>query len=171
MLYDLNVSHCVIGVTFCVGCLIVYNSCLCSVSAFDNVIMEPVKLSKVKDIDMSRNETRDKKTCIIILCNIADDLVVTTENGRSKIIAAPSIRKDSVSDRLSCLTPDSIFYYHVTNDCYKRFCHTRSLDRCQEIAAASAITEEHCNVNAPKDSRKSLRKCARRSSPQSSQRN
>ena len=32
--------------------------------------MEPVKLSKVKDIDMSRNKTRDEKTCII--CNIAE---------------------------------------------------------------------------------------------------
>ena len=86
--------------------------------------------------------------------NIADDLVVTTENGCSKVTAAPSIRKDSVSDRLSCLTPDSISYYHVTNDCYKRFCHKRSLDRCQEIEAASATTEEQCNVNAPEDSRK-----------------
>ena len=51
--------------------------------------MESVKLSKVKDIDMSRNETQDEKTGIIF--NIADDLVVTTENGHSKIIAATSI--------------------------------------------------------------------------------
>ena len=131
--------------------------------------MEPVKLSKVKDIAMSRNETRDENTCII--CNIADDLVVTTENDHSKIIAAPSIRKDSVSDRSSCLTPDFISYYHAINDCYKRFCHKRSLDRCQEIEAASVTTEDQCNVNAPGDSRKSLRKCARRSSPQSSQHN
>ena len=124
--------------------------------------MEPVKLSKVNDIEMTRNETRDEKTCII--CNIADDLVVTTENDRSKTIAAASIRKDSVSDRLSCLTLDYISYYRVTNDCYKSFYRKRSLDRCQEIAAASATTEEQCNVNAPEDSRKSLRKYARRSS-------
>ena len=51
--------------------------------------MEPVKLSKVKDITaISRNETLDETKCII--CNIADDSVVTTENGRSKIIAAAS---------------------------------------------------------------------------------
>ena len=55
--------------------------------------MEPVKLSEVKDIYMSRNETRDGTTCTI--CNIADDLLVTTENGRSKIIAAAWTRKDS----------------------------------------------------------------------------
>ena len=116
---------------------------------------------------MSRNETRDEKTCII--WNITDDLVVTKENGRSKIIVAASIRKDSVSDRLSCLTPDSILYYHVTNDCYKRFCHKRSLDHCQELEAATATTEEQCNVNSTEDSRKSVRKCARHSSLQSSQ--
>ena len=96
-------------------------------------------------IAISRNETLDEKKCII--CNIADDSVVTTQNGRSKIIAAASLRKDSVSDQLSYLTPDSFFYYHVTIDCYKRFCHKRALHRCQEIEVASTTSEEKYSVN------------------------
>ena len=45
--------------------------------------------------------------------------VITTENGRRKIIQAAEKRRDKIYTRLLSIEED--FVYHVTNKCYKGY--------------------------------------------------
>jgi hypothetical protein len=68
----------------------------------------------------------DANKCII--CQKGKDLV-STENGRTKIIEAASIRKDIVIDRLNSLKIDKPFKYHMNNACYKMYTMKKTLDK------------------------------------------
>ena len=53
--------------------------------------------------------------------------LISTENGRSKIMEAASIRKDLVAECLNSLDMDKPFYYHVNNACYKMYTMKKTL--------------------------------------------
>ena len=61
-----------------------------------------------------------------IICQKGCDLV-STENGRSKIVNAARIRKDIVSTKLNSNECDSQVYYHMNNECYKAYTHIKKL--------------------------------------------
>ena len=65
---------------------------------------------------------RNKKSAFninkCIICQNGKDHI-STENGRSKIMEAASIRKDLLEERLKSLDMDKPFYYYMNNACYK----------------------------------------------------
>ena len=67
----------------------------------------------------------DVRKCII--CQKDTNISLSsTAIGRKRIIEASKIRYDIVSKRLKCTTDDK-FYYHVSNECYKYYTHSKSL--------------------------------------------
>ena len=68
--------------------------------------------------------------CIICQKNKKGVKVSSTANGRSKVIDTANIRKDNLLNKLSnskCL----FFVYHVTNDCYKGYTLSKTLEQIQ----------------------------------------
>lgn len=56
-----------------------------------------------------------------IICQTErDDKVASTSNGRKRIREASDIHNDSVTKRLKLVEGDN-FFYHVTNECYKKY--------------------------------------------------
>lgn len=76
---------------------------------------------------------KDKKSefdinkCIICQKKTKSTLV-STENGRKKIMDAAFIRKDEVYQRLNKDSIDQNFCYHMDNNCYKKYTLKKSLD-------------------------------------------
>ena len=68
----------------------------------------------------------DINKCII--CQNGKDLI-STENGRSKIMEAASIRKDLVAERLKSLDMHKTFYYHMNNAFYKMYTMKKTLEK------------------------------------------
>ena len=74
-------------------------------------------------------ELFDIKKCIF--CQHNDTFtVITTENGRRKIIEAPEKSRDKIYTRLSSIEAD--FVYHVTNKCYKGYTLKKTLESISE---------------------------------------
>ena len=70
----------------------------------------------------------DIKLCII--CHkFSSSTAVSIENGRKKIIEAASIREDEVLWRLTSLAIDQHFYYHMDNQCYKKYCLKKTVGK------------------------------------------
>ena len=70
----------------------------------------------------------DIKLCIICQKS-SSSTVVSTENGRKKIIEAASIREDKVLWRLRSLAIDQHFCYHMDNQCYKKYCLKKTVGK------------------------------------------
>ena len=74
-------------------------------------------------------ELFDIKKCIF--CQHNDTFtVITTENGRRKIIEAAEKRRDKIYTRLLSVEED--FVYHVTNKCYKGYTLKKTLESISE---------------------------------------
>ena len=71
-------------------------------------------------------ENFDLHKCII--CQKSSSLV-STENGRIKIIEAGKIRNDEIYWRLMSSSLDADFKYHMDNKCYKNYVHKKELER------------------------------------------
>ena len=65
-----------------------------------------------------------------IICQKSGSLtVVSTENGRKKIIRAAAIRGDEVLLRLKSLAIDQHFCYHIDNQCYEKYALKKTIDK------------------------------------------
>ena len=71
-------------------------------------------------------ESFDLHKCII--CQKSGSLV-STENGRIKIIEAAKIRNDEVYGRLMSSSLDADFKYYMDNKCYENYVHKKALER------------------------------------------
>ena len=58
-------------------------------------------------------------------------VIVSTKNGRSKIINAVSIQKDIISTRLNSNECNLQFYYRLNNECYKAYTHIKKFSKLQ----------------------------------------
>ena len=76
----------------------------------------------------------DKSLCIICL---KGEKLTQTESGCEKIRWAANERKDIVYERLETLKEDDLFYYHVTNSCYRPY-----TDKNKVLRASKKITEK-----------------------------
>lgn len=85
--------------------------------------MESITLTRRRDKDDPVDEGNLLNKCII--CNENGGNITSTENGRNKIREAASIRRDRVWDKLSSIKISDLFYYHVSNNCYKNYCHKK----------------------------------------------
>ena len=65
----------------------------------------------------------------IICQKSSSSTVVSTENGRKKIIEAAAIREDEVLLRLKSLAIDQHFCYHMDNQCYKKYTLKKTIDK------------------------------------------
>ena len=70
----------------------------------------------------------DIKLCIICQKS-SSSTVVSTKNGRKKIIKAAAIREDEVLLRLKLLAIDQHFCYHMDNQCYKKYTLEKPIDK------------------------------------------
>ena len=70
----------------------------------------------------------DIKLCIICQKS-SSSTVVSTENGRKKIIEAAAICEDEVFLRLKSLATDQHFCYHMDNQCYKKYTLKKTIDK------------------------------------------
>ena len=69
----------------------------------------------------------DRRYCII--CQKKNTKVlISTANGRSKIMEAAKIREDEVWDRLQSPSIAEDFLYHMDNKCYKSYVLKKTLD-------------------------------------------
>ena len=68
----------------------------------------------------------DINNCIICQKNGGD--LITTLNGRVKIMEASSIQKDLVEERLKSKEVDKPFCYHMNKVCYKKYTMKKTLD-------------------------------------------
>ena len=58
--------------------------------------------------------------------------MLNAENGRKKSRAAAKIGNDTVTtNQLSILSEAAVFYYNLSNACYKQYCHKKSLLKFQ----------------------------------------
>ena len=93
------------------------------------------ELSTLASFSGEVDEPFNPELCII--CQIStNEKVVSSENGRRKVLDAAVIRKDEVFDRLQ--KTDSPFCYHVTNECYKRYTLKKSLQTIRDKADSTA---------------------------------
>ena len=76
----------------------------------------------------SNEEEFDIGLCIIYQGKSKEHLT-STENGRSKIMASASRRRDNVWTRLQLLDVDQHFQYHVDNRCYKAYTHEKNIKK------------------------------------------
>lgn len=67
---------------------------------------------------------------LCIFCQKGDDLV-STENGRKAIQEASKIRNDRITRIISTIG-ESIFSYHISNDCYKTYTNKTLLKRIEK---------------------------------------
>ena len=71
-------------------------------------------------------ECFDLHKCII--CQ-KSGFLVSTENGRIKVIEGAKIRNDKVYKRLMSSSLDADFKYHMDNKCYKSYVYKKALER------------------------------------------
>ena len=69
----------------------------------------------------------DRRYCIICPNKNIKGLI-STANGRSKIMEAAQIREDEVWDRLQSPSIAEDFLYHMDNKCYKSYVLKKTLD-------------------------------------------
>ena len=105
------------------------------------------------------NETVFKVDLCLFCQN--DGNLVSTQNGRDTIIDASRYRNDEITRRLETIG-DNIFYYHVGNDCYKRYTNKTLLSRIQRKRKAEeeSNTDNSDHLSTPSTSvhlRRSLR--------------
>ena len=87
-------------------------------------------------------ELFDIKKCIF--CQHNDTfIVITTENGRRKIIEAAEKRRDKIYTRLLSIEKD--FVYHVTNKCYKGYTLKKTLECISEQSSHTETQDSTIN--------------------------
>ena len=87
--------------------------------------MEPVQLSKSGACDFEQTQ------CVICQKSSTQKLS-STSNGCKSIREASVIRNDSVATRLQQMPVEKNFFYHISNDCYKKYTNATLLRRIQE---------------------------------------
>ena len=90
---------------------------------YDSVILKWMNLWKSKTMRLI-NLTED--TVLFFKKNIKG--LISTANGRSKIMEAAQIREDEVWDRLQSPSIAEDFLYHMDNKCYKSYVLKKTLD-------------------------------------------
>lgn len=110
------------------SCLIVY------FQASDDLSAIPLKRrrSEVYNIDITK--------CIICQ-NDTSETTCSSPESRQKIIEAADIRQDEVTERLR-IVDHRDFVYHVSNDCYKRYTHKKTLASLQKKKVDSNNNQE-----------------------------
>ena len=96
--------------------------------------------------------------------------MLSTENGREKIRAAAKILNNTVTNRLNTLSEAALFYFHLSNACYKQYCYKKSLLKFQSDKEKTEYEDEANKLQSTEEQnlRKSARKRARHHSPQAS---
>ena len=79
--------------------------------------------------------------CIICQKNKKGVKANSTPNGRSKVIDAANVRKDNVLNGLS-ITECLLFFYNVTNERYKRYTLSKTLEQIQVLNKVEDYTME-----------------------------
>ena len=95
----------------------------------------------------------------------------STEAGRKRILEATEIRHDDVNERLKERDLQE-FTYYVSNECYKRYTHKKSLETSKNKALLNKteelqINETSCNVTLQNDQRSTWSQVSPRASPKS----
>ena len=88
------------------------------------------KLASMPLVSSSTGDNYNPALRIICQKNKKGVKVSSTPNGRSKVIDAANIRKYNVLNRLS-ISECSSFVYHVTNECYKGYTLSKTLEQIQ----------------------------------------
>jgi hypothetical protein len=96
----------------------------------------------------------DPKECIICQ-KTTSQIPSCTINGRQRVIEAAHIREDEVTKRLKHVD-DDIFVYHVSNDCYKKYTHKRSLDMISQARCTDNKQEADSHNSTVRSTRSSL---------------
>lgn len=68
----------------------------------------------------------DFNKSFFIICQCEKQL---TQSGCDKIRAAADLRKDIVYTRLNYLLPNELFFYHMTNLCYRTYTDKNKVQR------------------------------------------
>ena len=103
-----------------------------------------------------------------------DEPLITTKNGREKIVSAADIRKDGTHERLALLSPNPderssvIFVYHMNNSCYRTYCHSGKLRKLEDKLPKQDVTEPESDPECEPKPVKILRKDSTPLSPPSS---
>ena len=88
------------------------------------------KLASMPLVLSSNGDNYNPALRIICQKNKKGVKVSSTPNGRSKVNDAANIRKYHVLNRLS-ISECSSFVYHVTNECYKGYTLSKTLEQIQ----------------------------------------
>ena len=88
------------------------------------------ELASIPLVSSSIGDEYNPALCIIFQKNKKGVKVTSTPNGRSKAIDAANIRKGNALNRLS-ISEYSSFVYHVTNECYKGYTLSKTLEQIQ----------------------------------------
>ena len=82
-----------------------------------------------ESLEIKNDETDkvDRRYCIICQKKNIKGLI-STANGRSKIMEAAQIREDEVWDRLQSSSIAEDFLYHMDNKCYKSYILKKTFD-------------------------------------------
>ncbi|KAH3882089.1 hypothetical protein DPMN_006020 [Dreissena polymorpha] len=84
----------------------------------------------------------------IICQKDTDQLTTSSENGRSKVKEAASIRNDCVNERLLRLESD-FFVYHMSYMCYKAYTHKKSLDKIASSSCKYSANQAQIELDQP----------------------
>ena len=127
--------------------------------------MERIPLKRFKG-DLDDTET-DIKRCQ----NSISQALSSTEAGRKRILKAKEIRQDDVNERRKEKDLQE-FTYHVSNECYKRYTHKKSLETSKNKALLNnmeelQIYETSCNVTLQNDQRSTRSQVSPRAPPKS----
>ena len=91
-------------------------------------------------LQLLRVTTFDEGRCIICQKHSKQRLV-STDNGRKRILEASEIRKDVVYKRIKLLKDESHIQYHCNNSCYKSYTMTKSLKKIAEKKDEREVNE------------------------------
>ena len=69
----------------------------------------------------------DINKCVV--CQKAGGSLISTDNGRRKVMVATELRKGCVLEQLKSIAVDGEFKYHL--DCYKNYTHKKALEKAK----------------------------------------
>ena len=127
--------------------------------------MEGIPLKRFKR-DLDDTETDIKKS--IVYQKSTSQALSSTEAGRKRILEAAEIRQDERLEEKDLQE----FTYHVSNECYKRYTHKKSLETLKNKALLNEteelqINETSCNVTLQNDQRSTRSQVSPRALPKS----
>ena len=101
--------------------------------------MAPTVLKRPSDDNI------DFTTCCIIC--LKPNKLISTENGRKRIMEAAKVRNDEVQKQLQSVSLDAHFKYHMDYQCYKSYTRIDRLSRKVKVRNSHTYNETHICVN------------------------